>query len=106
MDTWANPPFTVLTGAHPGYKPRPGESIQDSIIDILLDKGEDCTDENLAEAITEFRLYRYDLPYALEKLREIASANEPVASAAAKDELEYWPDIRPGWPGVPGWPPN
>jgi hypothetical protein len=93
----------VLTGPHPGYKPRPNELISDSIIDILLDRGEGCDDAQWAHAIVTSRADGFDLAYTVRKLRQIVATYTPEARQAAEgelDDLSYsWPKIREGWPG-------
>jgi len=103
-DTWAASTPAVLTGAHPDYKPQPGESISDSIIDILLDRGEGCDDAQWAHAIlaSTVKASNFDLAYTVRKLRQITATYVPEASTAAKgelDDLSYsWPKIHQGWP--------
>ena len=106
IDTWALPTVPVLTGGHPGYRPRTGESVEDSVIDILLDRGQHCGDECEAAAVSHFGLDYFDLAYAVEKLRQIGVGRGPEAAAAAKERLEVlgrsWPKIKDGWPEAGG----
>ncbi len=106
IDTWASPTVPVLTGEHPGYRPRTGESVEDSIVDILLDRGQHCGDECEAAAVSHFALEYFDLAYAVQKLRQIGVGRGPEAAAAAKERLEVlslsWPKIKDGWPGAAG----
>jgi hypothetical protein len=105
VDTWAQPTAPVLTGAHPNYKPQPNEPISDSIIDILLNRGQGCDDKQMALAISTSHAYFFDLAYAVRKLRQIALRETPLVREAAKKELEdlsySWPKIRTGWPEKP-----
>jgi hypothetical protein len=104
-DTWAFATPPVLTGAHPNYKPQPNEPISDSIIDILLDRGQGCDDKQMALAISTFHADNYDLAYTVRKLRQIALRETPMVQEAAKKKLEdlsySWPKIRTGWPEKP-----
>jgi hypothetical protein len=63
FDTWAFATPPVLTGAHPDYKPQPNESIANSIIDILLDRGQGCDNTQSAHAILVSRTDTFDLAY-------------------------------------------
>jgi hypothetical protein len=89
IDTWAVAAVPVTTGAHPNYRAKPGESAVDSVIDILLDKGEGCDDKQLAYAVSSFSKDFWDLPYTIEKLRQIADGPYAAAAQAANKELEY-----------------
>jgi hypothetical protein len=104
-DTWAYAAVPVLTGSHPSYKPRPGEPISKSVIDILLDSGQECDSAQWANAIlvSTSKASTFDLAYTVRKLHQIAETYMPEARPAALgelDELSYsWPKIRDGWPG-------
>lgn len=89
IDTWAVAAVPVLTGEHPNYRPKPGESAVDSVIDILLDKGQGCDDKQFAHAVSSFSKDFWDLPYTMQKLREIEGGPDVAAAQAAKNELEY-----------------
>jgi len=89
IDTWAVAAVPVPTGAHPSYRPGSGETTVDSVIDILLDKGEGCDDKQFAFAVSSFSKDFWDLPYTVQKLRQIADGPDIAAAQAAKNELEY-----------------
>jgi hypothetical protein len=104
---WRNRRTCLLLNKYPQYGarengPQPHESISDSIIDILLDRGQRCDDRQLALAISTSHAYFFDLAYAVRKLRQIGAKETPVVREAAKKELEdlsySWPQIREGWP--------
>jgi hypothetical protein len=101
-DTYPEAVEQVLTGPHPDYRPRPGEPVLQMVIDILLSKGRDCSDRQLAEAVRRFHAYHYDLPYSVRKLRGLAAEKTPEIRKAAEEKLEElaysWPQIRTGWP--------
>jgi hypothetical protein len=73
------------------------------IIDILLDRGQGCGDQQMAQAVSQSRADGYDLAYAVQKLRRLAEEEVPEVRKAAHDKLEQlsfsWPKIRNGWPG-------
>lgn len=101
-DTYPEGVEQVLTGAHPDYRPSPGEPVLQTVIDILLSKGRDCTDAQMSDAVRRFRAYHYDLAYSVRKLRNLAAEKSPeIREAALKklSELAYsWPQISSGWP--------
>lgn len=100
FDIWGGCVEQVLTGPHPGYKPRPGESVQQMIVDILLDQSQEIDNEQMAYAVFKSRAFLFDLPYAVRKLQFLETHDAPVVQDAARrqlDELERsWPQIREG----------
>jgi len=102
LDNYALCVQPVLTGAHPNYQPRPGESVHQRIVDILLTRGERCSDQEMAQAVSQSTAYSYDLAYAVQKLQQLANNEVPIVKNAARDRLEElsrsWPKIRTGWP--------
>ena len=67
-DTYPEGVEQVLTGPHPDYRPRSGESVLQMVIDVLLSRGRGCSDRRMAEAVHQFRAYDYDLAYSVQKL--------------------------------------
>jgi len=102
IDNYALAAQPVLTGAHTNYKSRPGETVPEMIVDILLTRGQGCSDQQMAQAVSRSVADFFDLPYTVRKLRQLANNEVPVVQKAAHDKLEElsnsWPKIRTGWP--------
>jgi hypothetical protein len=101
-DTYPEGVEQVLTGPHPDYRPTAEETVAQMVIDILVSKGQDCSDEQMAAAVRRFRAYHYDLAYSVRKLRNLAGDKSPEVRKAAQEKLDElalsWPQIRTGWP--------
>jgi hypothetical protein len=72
------------------------------IVDILLDRGEGCSDQQMVEALSKSVPEGFDLPYTVEKVRRLSEDKSPEVRKAAREKLERlaysWPRIRTGWP--------
>lgn len=90
FDTFAVGTIPVLTGPHPNYTPRLGESVEDSVVDILLDRGRGCDNTQWAHAIlvSTSKAYNFDLAYTVRKLRQIAASYVTEVRRAAEIELD------------------
>jgi hypothetical protein len=86
-DGWAHCVMPVLTGAHPEFKSNPNSS-NTAIIDILLTRGEGCSDQQMVDAISQFRAYDYGPDYTIKKLNEIARTETPKVRKAACQKLK------------------
>lgn len=102
IDNYALAARPVLTGAHTSYEPRPGETVPEMIVDILLTRGQECSDQQMAHAVSRSVADFFDLPYTVRKLRQLANDEVPIVKKAALDKLDElsnsWPKIRSGWP--------
>jgi hypothetical protein len=102
LDTWAQCTDPVLTGSHVNYRPRPGETLSQMVVDILLDRGEGCSDQQMVEALSKSVPEWFDLPYTVQKVRRLSEDKSPEVRKAAREKLERlaysWPQIRTGWP--------
>jgi hypothetical protein len=56
-DGWHNCAVKVLTGAHPNYKRVQSPTINDAILDVLLTKGQNGTDEQIISTLRRLRDY-------------------------------------------------
>ena len=88
VDNWAVCVTQVLTGAHPGYRRRPGETIDQAIVDILLTRGEGCSDRDLIASISSSGASSYDPRYAVRKLQYLAEHETPDVRRAAQAKLQ------------------
>jgi hypothetical protein len=102
LDTWAQCAKPVFTGSHVNYRPRPEETLAQMIVDILLDRGEGCSDQQMAEALSKSVPEGFDLTYTVKKVRRLSEDKSPEIRKAAREKLERlaysWPQIRTGWP--------
>jgi hypothetical protein len=102
LDTWAQSAKLVFTGSHVNYQPLPGEPLSQMIVDILLDRGDGCSDQQLVEALSESVPEGFDLPYTVQKVRRLNEDKSPEVRKAAREKLDRlaysWPQIRTGWP--------
>jgi hypothetical protein len=106
LDTWAQGTDPDFTGSHVNYRPRPGEPLSQMIVDILLDRGKGCSDQQIVEALSKSVPEWFDLPYTVEKVRRLSEDKSPEVRKAARQKLERmaysWPQIRTGWPEAGG----
>jgi hypothetical protein len=73
----------ITSGAHPGYKLKPGESIERAMTDLLLTRGEGPIDDHLfADGIDRGAPDRSD-DYVIEKLRHLAITESSQVKYAA-----------------------
>jgi hypothetical protein len=86
-DGWSTCVIPVLTGYHPGFQPNPGEPMSHTIIDLLLTRGEYCSDKDMVKAIGRTKANLFSNEYAMQKLRQIASTETPEVRQAACEAL-------------------
>ncbi len=89
-DTWNTCVVPVFSGAHPGFKPDPGKPLAEAIIDLLLTRGQDCSDQQMVQAISKSGAENFSREYAFKKLRQLATDETPAVRKAACDELSLW----------------
>ncbi len=89
-DTWNTCVVPVFSGAHPGFKPDPGKPLAEAIIDLLLTRGQDCSDQQMVQAISKSGAENFSREYAFKKLRQLAAEETPAVRKAACDELSLW----------------
>lgn len=88
-DTFAHCAPPVLSGAHPNYRPQPGEPVSHSIVDILLTRGQDIGDAQMASAIEHEKADGFSWTYTVEKLRELAASDAGPVREQARVTLSY-----------------
>jgi hypothetical protein len=81
IDSSCNGP--VYSGAHPGFKPRPGESVREQMIDLLLTPGVGATDLGMIQAIFDFTPPEISPEYTAKALLKLAASPSPVIRTAA-----------------------
>lgn len=85
-DQYNNCAIDVFSGAHPGYK-SPSNDVTASIIDILLTRGQNASDQQMIKAIDDFHLYAMNAEYAMGALQKLAKEETPVVRSAARRKL-------------------
>jgi hypothetical protein len=73
----------VYSGAHAGFKPRPGESVREQMIDLLLTPGAGATDLGMIQAIFDFTPPEISPEYTAKALLKLAALPSPVIRTAA-----------------------
>jgi hypothetical protein len=72
-DGWNRCTIPIMSGAHPGYKPDPGESSDQVLIDLILTRGEGQVDNHrFAEGLGRGLRGQGLRGYTIEKLRQLA----------------------------------
>ncbi|HXE11949.1 MAG TPA: hypothetical protein VN633_07510 [Bryobacteraceae bacterium] len=72
----------VFSGAHPGFTIDSSRPPTESIIDLLLTRGQGSTDQGMVKAVLSRSAEYFNEPYAIRKWQEIAEHDE---SAAVRD---------------------
>jgi hypothetical protein len=79
-----------------------GEPLSRMIVDILLDRGDGCSDQQMVEALSKSVPEGFDLAYTVQKVRQLSEDKSPEVRKAAREKLDQmaysWPKIRTGWP--------
>ena len=72
-DAWIDCTVPIVSGAHPGYKPDPGESFDQVLIDLILTRGEGQVDNHqFAKGLGRGLRGQGLQGYTIEKLRHLA----------------------------------
>jgi hypothetical protein len=58
-----------------------------TIVDLLLSRGENCSDKEMIKATGGTKAYLFSNDYTMQKLRQIASTETPEVRQAACDAL-------------------
>jgi hypothetical protein len=82
-DVRSNCAPTVYTGAHPAFKPTPGESVHEQMVDILLTPGKGVTDAGMLHAIFEMAPFLTSHTYTLVKLLQLSESDSSLMRTAA-----------------------
>ena len=80
----------IFTGAHPDFHPDPNIPMRHTIVDLLLTRGKDCTDEEMTKAADSpniDRAFTFSEDYTIEKLREIVQTGAPPVSKRACESI-------------------
>jgi len=80
----------LATGEHPGFHFEPGKPLAESIIDLLLTRGQNCTDEQMKKAIASGAADGFSLDYTVKRLQQIAATEVPTVSNEACETLAYF----------------
>jgi len=77
----------VHTGKHPGFHFEPGKPVADSIVDLLLTRGQNCTDQQMKQAFVHCYAFGFSPDYTVKKLQQIAATEDPAVSSEACETL-------------------
>jgi len=80
----------LATGEHPGFHFEPGKPLAESIIDLLLTRGQNCTDEQMKKAMASGDAEGFSLDYTVKRLQQIAATEVPTVSNEACETLAYF----------------
>jgi len=85
---WQNCTVWITSGSHPGYKPDPNASLDQTLVDLTLTRGEGPVDNHrFAEELDQF-VGRAGLDgYTIEKLRHLALTESPEVKNKACTDL-------------------
>src|SRR6185312_7737478 len=62
----------ILSGSHPNFKVDPKQPLAYSIVDLLLTRGIDCSDQQMIEAVSNYAPSLFSQSFAIKKLRPIS----------------------------------
>ena len=73
----------VFTGVHPNFKFDPNKPLDCSIAELLLSRGPNTTDLQMAQAILSDRAYIFSVPCRTQRLKELENDPSPLVRQAA-----------------------
>jgi hypothetical protein len=77
----------VYSGAHPEFRPDASKPLADNLVDLLLTRGERCTDKQMADAILKSRTPEISEAYAYQQLSQLAIKGPLEITRAACEML-------------------
>jgi hypothetical protein len=78
-DSYAHCVVPVLSGSHADLKPDPSKPITERIVDLLLTRGEGCSERDWLNAIEKDgdRARLFDMEYTIKKLQLLSASEMP-----------------------------
>ncbi len=77
----------VTSGEHPGFHFEQGKPVAESIVDLLLTRGKNCTDQQIKEAIWKSRPDSFSFDYTVRKLQQMTATEVPAVREEACEFL-------------------